>query len=273
MGRTFFRHWASCAAGALVLAAPAAAEDAFPFAPATRAGDLLFLSGQIGVAPGSARPVAGGLVAEVRQAMDNIGATLAQHGLGYGDLVKCTAMLTDMAQWGAFNRVYAGYFENGAYPARSAMGVSALALGAEVEIECIARLPARPVAINPGTPLGPYAQAVVANGMIHISGIIAFDGATSRFAPPDIGAQMARIFANLDAILAASGVGRGDVVRTTLYLRNAGDAPAANAAYAAYFTGADKPARTMVPGVDWGRPDIMAEIDATAVAPAGKAVQ
>jgi enamine deaminase RidA (YjgF/YER057c/UK114 family) len=205
--------------------------------------------------------------------MDNIGATLAQHGLGYGDLVKCTAMLTDMTQWAAFNRVYAGYFRNGVYPARSALGASALALGAQVEIECIARVPARLVAINPGTPLGPYAQAVVANGTIHISGIIAFDGATSRFAPPEIRAQMDRIFANLDSILAASGAGKGDVVRTTLYLRNASDAPAANAAYAAYFAGPDKPARTMVPGVDWGRPDIMAEIDAIAIAPAGKAGQ
>jgi 2-iminobutanoate/2-iminopropanoate deaminase len=182
-------------------------------------------------------------------------------------------MLTDMTQWAAFNRVYAGYFRNGVYPARSALGASALALGAQVEIECIARVPARLVAINPGTPLGPYAQAVVANGTIHISGIIAFDGATSRFAPPEIRAQMDRIFANLDSILAASGAGKDDVVRTTLYLRNASDAPAANAAYAAYFAGPDKPARTMVPGVDWGRPDIMAEIDAIAIAPAGKAGQ
>lgn len=271
MDRTFFPCWgAACLASLLFLTPPAAAEDAFPFAAATRAGDLIFLSGQIGVAPGSTHPVTGGLAAEARQAMDNIGATLATHGLGYDDLVKCTAMMTDMTQWGAFNHIYASYFRNGAYPARSALGVSALALGAQVEIECIARFPTRPVAINAGTPLGPYAQATVANGMIHVSGIIAFEGATGRFASPDISAQMGRIFANLDRILAASGAGKGDVVRTTLYLRNAGDLPAANAAYAAYFAGPDKPARTTVPGIDWGRPDILAEVDAIAVVPAGK---
>jgi len=274
MGRTFFPRWtAALVASLLLLVRPATAEETFPFAAATRAGDLIFLSGQIGIAPGSTRPVTGGLTAEARQAMDNIGATLATHGLGYDDLVKCTAMITDMAQWEAFNRVYASYFRNGVYPARSALGVSALALGAQVEIECIARLPARPVAINPGTPLGPYAQAAVVNGTIHVSGIIAFEGATGRFAPPDIGAQMSRIFANLDSILAASGASKGDVVRTTLYLRDAGDLPAANAAYAAYFAGPNKPARTTVPGIDWGRPDILAEIDAIAVVPAGKAGQ
>jgi 2-iminobutanoate/2-iminopropanoate deaminase len=262
---------AAMMAGLAAAAAPTAAPPPLPFSEAVQAGDMLYLSGQIGLAPGTMSPVAGGVAAETRQAMDNIGATLRRHGLGYRDLVRCTVMLTDMAQWPELNRVYAGYFPDGRYPARSAIGAVALALGAHVEIECAARLPARPVAINAGTPLGPYSQAVAANGLIYISGVIAFDAAGKRFAEPDIEAQMRQVFANLDAILAAAGVHREDVVRTTMFLRDAKDMPAANAAYATYFSNPAKPARTTVPGVDWGRPDLLVEIDAIAVAPDSRA--
>ena len=121
--------------------APAAPLPPFPFSEAVRVGDVLYLSGQIGLAPGTNKPVAGGIPAETRQTMDNIGATLRRYGLGYEDIFKCTVMLTDMAQWGDLNRVYVSYFPNGRYPARSAMGATALALGSQVEIECMARFP------------------------------------------------------------------------------------------------------------------------------------
>jgi 2-iminobutanoate/2-iminopropanoate deaminase len=251
-----------------MIAAPAlgAPPAALPFAEAVRAGDLLYLSGQIGAAPGSARPVAGGVAAEARQAMDNIGATLRRNGLDYADLVKCTVMLTDMKQWSAFNRVYAGYFPDGRYPARSAIGANALALGAGVEIECIARAAEPPRGINPGTPLGPYSQAVAANGLVYISGIVAFDAGRGRFADPVIEAQMRQLFANLDAVLAGAGLGRDAIVKTILFVKDAKDLPAINLAYAAYFSAPTKPARSTVPGADWGRPDIMIEMEAVAVA-------
>jgi 2-iminobutanoate/2-iminopropanoate deaminase len=255
-------------AGMAALAAPAfAAPPTLPFSEAVQAGDILYLSGQIGAVPGTMQPVAGGVAAETRQAMDNIGATLRRHGLGYSDLVRCTVMLTDMAQWPELNRVYASYFPDGRYPARSAIGAAALAVGAHVEIECAARIAPRPAAIDAGAALGPYSQAVAANGFVYISGVIAFDAAGKRFAEPNIEAQMRQVLANLDAVLAAAGLRRDDVVRTTMFLREPKDMPAANAAYAAYFSGAAKPARTAVPGVDWGRPDILVEIDAIAVAP------
>ncbi|HEY0411697.1 MAG TPA: RidA family protein [Allosphingosinicella sp.] len=256
--------------GSLVLiafaaaATPAAAQP-YPFSEAVRAGDILYLSGQIGVAPGTAKPVSGGVTAETRQAMDNIGATLRRHGLGYGHLVRCMVMLTDMTQWPELNRVYASYFPDGRYPARSAIGASTLALGAQVEIECTARVPAAPRAINPGTPLGPYSQAVSTGGLVYISGVIAYDADRKQFAEATIDAQMRQVFANLDSVLAGAGVRREDIVKTTLFLRDPKDMPAANAAYAAYFSGA-KPARTSVPGADWGRPEILVEIEAVAVA-------
>ncbi len=107
-----------------------------PFSEATEVGGVLYLSGQIGAVPGEDHVVAGGLEAETKQVMANIGAVLAKRGLTHDDLFKCTVMLADMKQWDAFNRIYVTYFKPGRFPSRSAMGVNALARGAAVELEC-----------------------------------------------------------------------------------------------------------------------------------------
>ena len=110
-----------------------------PFSSAVRAGNLLFLSGAIGVVPGEGLKLAeGGIQGETRQTMDNIKRTLETFGGSMDRVVKCTVFLADMAEWGAMNEVYRTYFENP--PARSALGASGLALDARVEIECIASL-------------------------------------------------------------------------------------------------------------------------------------
>jgi 2-iminobutanoate/2-iminopropanoate deaminase len=111
-----------------------------PFCSAVRAGDLLFLSGAIGNRPGTMTLV-DGLSAQARQAMDNIGEVLSACGLGFADTVKFTIMLADMRRWAEFNAVYLGYFDPDRLPARSAFGASGLALGGEVEIECVAYWP------------------------------------------------------------------------------------------------------------------------------------
>lgn len=108
-----------------------------PFSEAVRVNHLLFLSGQIGIAPGSTKLAPGGITGEARQTMDNIKSVLENHGYTMADLVKCTVMLADMSEWSAFNEVYKSYF-SGRYPARSAFGTNGLALGARVEVECIA---------------------------------------------------------------------------------------------------------------------------------------
>ena len=107
-----------------------------PFSDATEVGGVLYISGQIGAVPGEDKVVAGGLEAETRQVMMNIDAVLAKRGLRHDDLFKCTVMLADMKQWDAFNRVYVTYFKPGRFPSRSAMGVTGLARGAAVELEC-----------------------------------------------------------------------------------------------------------------------------------------
>jgi 2-iminobutanoate/2-iminopropanoate deaminase len=105
-----------------------------PFSDAVRVGDTLYLSGQLGIGPDGKLPA--GIEAQTKQALENIGAILKRAGLGYGDVFHCTAMLSDMANWPAMNKVYVTYFPEGKRPARSAFGASALALGALIELEC-----------------------------------------------------------------------------------------------------------------------------------------
>ena len=81
--------------------------------------------------------VAGGTGAETAQALENIKARLAEHGLATSDVVKCTVFLADMADFGAMNAAYTAVFA-APRPARSTVGVNGLALNARVEIECIA---------------------------------------------------------------------------------------------------------------------------------------
>lgn len=138
--------WILAPAGLLGSSEPAAVEflnsgkvlpTDLPFSEAVRVGNLLYLSGQIGVVPGTMKLVPGGLQAEAKQTMQNIRTSLETHGYSMSDLVKCTVMLADISEWAAFNEVYKTFFSQ-RYPARTALGANGLALGARVEVECIA---------------------------------------------------------------------------------------------------------------------------------------
>lgn len=113
---------------------PALNGQALPFSDAVRVGDILYLSGQIGIGPDGKLP--DGIEAQTKQAMDNVGGVLKRAGLTYADVFHCTAFLADMKDWPTFNKVYVPYFPAGNMPARSAFGANGLALGARLEIEC-----------------------------------------------------------------------------------------------------------------------------------------
>lgn len=108
-----------------------------PLAEAVRVGDTLYLSGQIGIQPGTLKLVPGGVKEEAKQTLANIKTTLEAHGYSLRDVVKCTVMLADISKWGEFNEIYKSFF-SAPYPARSAFGANGLAVGAQVEVECIA---------------------------------------------------------------------------------------------------------------------------------------
>ena len=116
------------------LTRPPANGQALPFSDAVRVGDTLYLSGQLGIGADGKLPE--GIEAQTKQALENIGAILRRAGLGYGDVFHCTAMLADMKDWPAMNKVYVTYFPEGKRPARSAFGASGLALGGLIELEC-----------------------------------------------------------------------------------------------------------------------------------------
>ncbi len=109
-----------------------------PFCEAVRVGDVLYLSGQIGCPPDDPTyVVSGGIEAETRQALENVRGVLARHGVGPERVFKCLVMLADMKEWAEMNRAYARFFGEHR-PARSSFATKGLALGARVEIECVA---------------------------------------------------------------------------------------------------------------------------------------
>lgn len=122
------------------LNSPRALELDRPFSEAVRAGDFIYLSGQIGDDPATAKLPPGGIEPESRQVLTNVKKVLETNGASLSDVVKCTVFLADIAEWATFNTVYREFFKK-PFPARSALGASGLAMNARVELECIAYVP------------------------------------------------------------------------------------------------------------------------------------
>lgn len=110
-----------------------------PYSQAVRWGNLLFLSGQVGIDPATGALVEGGVEAQARQVFRNLEAVLAAAGINFRRLLKTTVLLRDMAHFQAVNRIYAEFVPP-PYPARAAFAVKELPLGAEVEIEAVAAM-------------------------------------------------------------------------------------------------------------------------------------
>ncbi len=113
------------------------AKNNYPFSKATQVGELLFLSGELGVDPKTGQLVAGGIEAETKQLMENIKRSLNLFNSSLDQVAKCTVFLADIKEWGTFNAIYRSYFHKH-FPARSALAASGLGLNARVEMECIA---------------------------------------------------------------------------------------------------------------------------------------
>ena len=109
----------------------------YPFSQVVEANGFVFLAGQVGDAPGSHGVVPGGIEAETRAMLDNVGRLLKAVGLDYQDVVKATVYLKDFGEFAAMNGVYREYFPTEP-PTRATVGVTALAADYRVEIEVIA---------------------------------------------------------------------------------------------------------------------------------------
>lgn len=108
-----------------------------PLSAVVRAGELVFVSGQLGFPPGSRELVPGGVGPETQAALEGVAANLAKAGLGMDDVVKCVVFLADIADFQTMNGIYTKFFPKDP-PARSTVAVAGLVFKARVEIECIA---------------------------------------------------------------------------------------------------------------------------------------
>jgi 2-iminobutanoate/2-iminopropanoate deaminase len=117
---------------------PSATPPSPPFSPFVESGDFIFVSGQVALDPATAKIIEGDVTAQAERAFDNLQAVLRSAGKELRAVVKVTVFLTDMDDYAAMNAVYARRF-TAPYPARSAIAVKALPLGARIEIECVAR--------------------------------------------------------------------------------------------------------------------------------------
>lgn len=120
-----------------VPALPGIEASSLPFSQVVEANGFVFLAGQVGNAPGESTAVPGGIAAETRQMLANVGRLLRVAGLDYGDVVKTTVYLRDFADFEAMNEVYRTVFSSEP-PTRATVGVTALARDFRIEIEVTA---------------------------------------------------------------------------------------------------------------------------------------
>ena len=120
------------------ITSPELAPPVGPFSQAVRVDDFLYLSGQVAQDPSTGKLASGGIVAETEQVFSNVAAVLRAAGMGFGNVVSVRVFLTRIEDYQAMNAIYARHFA-APFPARTAVGVAALPLGACVEIDMIAR--------------------------------------------------------------------------------------------------------------------------------------
>jgi len=119
------------------ISSPNAPKAIGPYSPAIRAGQLLFVSGQVPLDPATGQMVEGGIADQTRRVLDNIGALLKAGDRSFADVVRTTIFLADMNDFGAVNEIYGQYFSE-PYPARATVQVARLPKDARVEIDVIA---------------------------------------------------------------------------------------------------------------------------------------
>jgi reactive intermediate/imine deaminase len=122
-----------------IISTPNAPAAIGTYSQAVRVGNTIWVSGQVALDPVTKELVAGGIEAQVRQVFDNLKAIVTAAGTSFDDVVKATVFLIDLSHFALVNKVMAEYFRE-PYPARAAVGVSALPRGALVEVECIVAL-------------------------------------------------------------------------------------------------------------------------------------
>ena len=125
------------AGGKRAISSPTAAPAIGPYSPAVRVGNLLFLSGQIPLDPGTGQLITGDITAQTTRVLENIGELLRAAGAEFSHVARTTVFLADLSDFGVMNELYAKYFTE-PYPARSTVQVARLPKDVRIEIDVIA---------------------------------------------------------------------------------------------------------------------------------------
>ncbi|HEX3534881.1 MAG TPA: Rid family detoxifying hydrolase [Gemmatimonadaceae bacterium] len=120
------------------ITSPELAPSVGPFSQAVKIDDFIFFSGQVAQDPATGKVVEGGIVPETERVFKNLSAVLKAAGRSFDDVVRAGVYLTNMTDFAAMNGVYAKYFSQ-PFPARTTIGVAALPLGANVEIDLVVK--------------------------------------------------------------------------------------------------------------------------------------
>lgn len=228
---------------------PAAAGDlGLPFSEYRESGDLVYLAGALGNVPGTLDLVPGGIEAQVRQTMDNLGATLESAGLDFSRVAAVNVYLSDVRHFQAMNSVYREYFAEDP-PTRATVEAGIAIPGALVEISMVAvRQGVEREVINPEammSPELPYSWGIKAGDTLFVAGATARDPDTYQPVAGGVTEQMQRIMGNIGLVLEAGGMDYSNVANCRVFLDDPRTFGEMNAAYREFFP-EDPPTRATV---------------------------
>ena len=216
-----------------------------PYTHAVWAGDMLFLSGLIGLDPETNKVVEGGTLAEAAQIFKNMQLILNSQDLGFEDVVKVKVFGTDIREFRYVNALYVNYFSE-PFPARAFVEAAALPAGALIKLDVIAYR-GETKFVNPETapePIGPYSHAVWAGDVLFLAGQIALDETNTMVRDGTL-AEAVQVFTNIATILHSQDLDFEDIVKVTVFGTDIREFPYVNRLYITYFD-ENFPARAFV---------------------------
>ena len=218
-----------------------------PFSAAVRAGHLVYFAGMLPTGD-NGRVVSGDVKAQTRRALDNLAALAPRHGTTLERAAAVTVYLTRAEDFAAMNEVYRTYWPKDP-PARTTVIASLAVPEALIEIAMVAVAEGAPrVVVHPAgwmAAANPYSYGILAGDTLFTSGLLSRSGKDNSVMAGDITAQTTAVLDNARAVLDAGGMTPGDVVSARVYLTDAANFQAMNAAYRTFFV-KDPPARATV---------------------------
>lgn len=230
-----------------VVAPPNSSLAGLPFSPGIAAADFLYLSGSLGNMPGTT-DIKGGIEAQTRQTLENLGRVLKAEGLDFSSVVNANVYLSDARHFAGMNRVFREYFPKDS-PARATVEGGIVFPQALVEIAFVAaRKGVEKEVILPAgwdQPASPFSWGVRAGDTLFISGMISIDPASGKLLAGDTAAQTTSTLKGIGKILQAAGMDYSNVVSSRVYLNDSRNFAAMNEAYRPFFP-EEPPARATV---------------------------